>query len=57
MPADIMCALEYISAPNNISYIDYRYISEDSISETDYDKWNEEFIRIFGYLHDKKHEA
>lgn len=57
MPDDVSDALEYISCPETSSYIDYRYVSEDSVSDIVYNKWMENFISVFEYLEQKKHEA
>lgn len=57
MPDHIMEALDYIANPEGINYIDYRYIPEDNINTTTYDHWMEQFISVFNYLDQKKHEV
>ncbi len=56
MPDYIIDALDYIAQPAGINYIDYRYIPEDTIDRTMYDHWMEQFITLFNYLDQKKHE-
>lgn len=56
MPADVENSLEYITYPENISYIDYRYISERTVTDEVYQRWIESFICVFLYLDCKKQE-
>ena len=56
MPDNILNALDYIAKPEGINYIDYRYIPEDNINMAIYDYWMEQFISVFNYLDQKKHE-
>ena len=57
MPDHIMESLDFIANPEGINYIDYRYIPEDNINTTTYDHWMEQFISVFNYLDQKKHEV
>lgn len=56
MSDEIDSALEYVNKPENIEYINYRYMPDSDVSQENYDKWHEEFIKLFNYLQDKKHE-
>lgn len=56
MSEEVENALKYINEPECIEYIDYRYMGEDDVTQAIYDKWQEQFIKLFNYLHDKKHE-
>ncbi len=57
MPGDVMDALEYLSSPGQINYIDYRYIPESDITDIVYDEWLEKFIVVFHYFDNKKHDV
>lgn len=56
MSDEIMESLEYISKPENRTYIDYRYYPEDAISNEQYEKWMGHFVRVFDYLQDRKYD-
>lgn len=56
MPEEIENALEYVSCPENKSFIDYRYIEEDSVSDQVYEKWSHCFLEVFLYLQDRKND-
>lgn len=57
MPSDVEEALEYITEPESIRYIDYRYRDESSVTDEVYDKWQEYFVCLFDYLEQKKSEV
>lgn len=59
MPDEVFDALECVSCPGsaNESYIDYRYIPEDEVTDVFYDNWLDNFISVFDYLEQKKHEV
>ena len=57
MPDETQEALEYLDSPEEIGYIDYRYICEDDIDEQVFEKWMEKFIIVFEYLEHKKCEV
>lgn len=56
MPDEVADALDYITEPEGITYIDYRYIPEEQITEEIYNSWMERFLFVFDYLESKKHE-
>lgn len=56
MPEETQEALEYLDSPEEIGYINYRYISEDEVEDQVFEKWMEKFIIVFGYLEQKKLE-
>ena len=56
MPPDVEAALEYISEPDNMSYIDYRYIEDDLVSEEKFDTWMLHFIELYNYLREQMSE-
>ena len=57
MPDEVADALEYVSKPEDVSYIDYRYVPEKNVSDRIFNKWMEKFICIFDYLEQIKHEV
>ena len=56
MSPDVEAALEYISEPYNMSYIDYRYIEDDLVSEEKFDTWMLHFIELYNYLREQMSE-
>lgn len=55
MPSDVECALENVSKPNGVSYIDYRYSTDSELSGLNYDKWLDDFYLVYNFLTDIKH--
>lgn len=53
-PGTIITALEYLNKPVNKKYIDYRYVSDDELSDVDYHKWEENFLIFLNYFDNRK---
>lgn len=56
MPNDVELALEFITKPKSISYIDYRYKAETEVTDLEYQEWLDQFIILFDYLYNKMQE-
>lgn len=56
MPPDVESALQNISKPNGVSYIDYRYSDNIELSDMEYDKWLDDFLLVYDFLTEKKRE-
>lgn len=56
MSSDVEEALGYVSDPDNVNYIDYRYKQEELVSDQAYQKFLENFQIVFRYFQEKKKE-
>lgn len=53
-PKEVISALHYLNKPSNKFYIDYRYMSDDEISDADFEKWESNFLLFYNYFNIRK---
>lgn len=54
IPSDILRIIQYLNRPLRNSYIDFRYMSDDKISDLEYERWEESYISFIKYFNKMK---
>lgn len=56
MTLDVSANLTYVAKPEGKSYIDYRYVPEEDVSDTVFEKWEEAFLSVYCYIIEKQND-